>query len=174
MKRACLLAAAVVACVLVAEVASAQTTAAPYQRNRQAGVRDARGYGRYPIYRPRPPFNRPGRQQAAIAAGSFQRPYPYHLDYYRQRYGGGYEPYFGNLYGSPNIVGTQPFAFSQYPTTPYAAPYPATQPAPVIVAQPAPVAAPAATPSDQPAAASQVVCPHCQQLLELRWQPPQP
>lgn len=29
----------------------------------------------------------------------FQRPYPYHLDYYKMRYGGSYAPYFGNLYG---------------------------------------------------------------------------
>lgn len=35
-------------------------------------------------------------------AGSFQRPYPYHLDYYRAKWGGSYAPYFGNLYGPPN------------------------------------------------------------------------
>jgi hypothetical protein len=34
---------------------------------------------------------------------SFQRPYPYHLDYYRMKYGGSYAPYFGNLYGPPNV-----------------------------------------------------------------------
>lgn len=34
----------------------------------------------------------------------FQRPYPYHLDYYRMRYKGSYEPYFGNLYGPPIVV----------------------------------------------------------------------
>src|SRR5690606_34362013 len=33
----------------------------------------------------------------------FQRPYPYHLDYYRMKYGGGYDPYFGNLYGPPQF-----------------------------------------------------------------------
>lgn len=33
----------------------------------------------------------------------FQRPYPYHLDYYRMRFGGNYAPYFGNLYGPPAI-----------------------------------------------------------------------
>ena len=36
-----------------------------------------------------------------ISAGSFQRPYPYHLDYYKMRYGGSYAPYYGNLYGTP-------------------------------------------------------------------------
>ena len=35
----------------------------------------------------------------------FQRPYPYHLDYYRMRYGGTYEPYYsGGLYGTPQVV----------------------------------------------------------------------
>ena len=34
----------------------------------------------------------------------FQRPYPYHLDYYRMRYRGSYAPYFGNLYGPPTYV----------------------------------------------------------------------
>ena len=36
-----------------------------------------------------------------VSAGWFQRPYPYHLDYYKMRYGGSYAPYFGNLYGTP-------------------------------------------------------------------------
>jgi hypothetical protein len=39
-----------------------------------------------------------------ISAGWFQRPYPYHLDYYKMRYGGSYAPYFGNLYGTPQVV----------------------------------------------------------------------
>jgi hypothetical protein len=34
-----------------------------------------------------------------ISSAWFQRPYPYHLDYYKMRYGGSYAPYFGNLYG---------------------------------------------------------------------------
>ncbi len=34
-----------------------------------------------------------------------QRPYPYHLDYYKVRYGGSYAPYFGNLYGPPTYLG---------------------------------------------------------------------
>src|SRR5262249_20611369 len=33
----------------------------------------------------------------------FTRPYPYHLDYYRMKYGGSYAPYFGNLYGPPQV-----------------------------------------------------------------------
>ena len=37
-----------------------------------------------------------------MSSGWFQRPYPYHLDYYRMLYGGSYAPYFGNLYGPPN------------------------------------------------------------------------
>ncbi len=40
-------------------------------------------------------------QTPEINAGTFQRPYPYHLDYYKMRYGGSYAPYFGNLYGTP-------------------------------------------------------------------------
>jgi hypothetical protein len=44
-----------------------------------------------------------------VSAGWFQRPYPYHLDYYRMRYGGSYAPYFGNLYGPPNVVLASPY-----------------------------------------------------------------
>ena len=36
-----------------------------------------------------------------VSGSWFQRPYPYHLDYYKMRYGGSYAPYFGNLYGTP-------------------------------------------------------------------------
>jgi hypothetical protein len=43
------------------------------------------------------------------SAGSFQRPYPYHLDYYRAKWGGSYAPYFGNLYGPPNFFFGSPF-----------------------------------------------------------------
>ena len=39
--------------------------------------------------------------QGSYNDGWFQRPYPYHLDYYRMKYNGSYEPYFGNLYGPP-------------------------------------------------------------------------
>jgi hypothetical protein len=44
-----------------------------------------------------------------VSAGSFQRPYPYHLDYYKMRYGGSYAPYFGNLYGTPQVVNYPPY-----------------------------------------------------------------
>lgn len=37
-----------------------------------------------------------------FSGGWFQRPYPYHLDYYKMRYGGSYAPYYGNLYGPSN------------------------------------------------------------------------
>lgn len=51
------------------------------------------GFGRFE------PLNVP-----PVSAGWFQRPYPYHLDYYRMRYGGSYAPYFGNLYGPPQVA----------------------------------------------------------------------
>jgi hypothetical protein len=44
-----------------------------------------------------------------VSSGWFQRPYPYHLDYYRMRYGGSYAPYFGNLYGPPQVVTAPPY-----------------------------------------------------------------
>ena len=44
-----------------------------------------------------------------VNANWFQRPYPYHLDYYRMRYGGSYAPYFGNLYGPPQVVTAPPY-----------------------------------------------------------------
>jgi hypothetical protein len=47
----------------------------------------------FPRHRPAPNFN----------SFWFQRPYPYHLDYYRREYGGSYDPYFGNLYGPPAV-----------------------------------------------------------------------
>jgi hypothetical protein len=31
------------------------------------------------------------------------------LDYYKMRYGGSYAPYFGNLYGTPQIVNYPPY-----------------------------------------------------------------
>jgi len=46
---------------------------------------------------------------APVESGWFQRPYPYHLDYYRMRYGGSYAPYFGNLYGPPQVVTAPPY-----------------------------------------------------------------
>jgi hypothetical protein len=54
--------------------------------------------------RRRDDFRSVPRTPPQISAGWFQRPYPYHLDYYRMRYGGSYAPYFGNLYGTPQVV----------------------------------------------------------------------
>jgi hypothetical protein len=48
-------------------------------------------------------------QPPHVNAGWFQRPYPYHLDYYKLRYGGSYAPYFGNLYGPPQVVTAPPY-----------------------------------------------------------------
>jgi hypothetical protein len=45
--------------------------------------------------------------------GWFQRPYPYHLDYYRMRYGGSYAPYFGNISGPPVVLGPM-FGFGPF------------------------------------------------------------
>lgn len=41
------------------------------------------------------------RQIPQSSSAWFQRPYPYHLDYYKMKWGGSYAPYFGNLYGTP-------------------------------------------------------------------------
>jgi hypothetical protein len=76
-----------------------------YQMHANGGSPRGRGgshaehnHGRFPI------VNAP-----QINSGSFQRPYPYHLDYYRMRYGGSYAPYFGNLYGPPQVVTAPPY-----------------------------------------------------------------
>jgi hypothetical protein len=50
-----------------------------------------------------------GRTSPHISSGWFQRPYPYHLDYYRMKYHGSYAPYFGNLYGPPQVVTAPPY-----------------------------------------------------------------
>ena len=97
----------VVACEAIAEPAQA-----PYQRNAgEYGPRE------YPSgnHRPPPPrrddprgkphvFRRRPAERIEANSGYFRRPYPYHLDYYRMRYGGSYEPYAGNIYGPPNVV----------------------------------------------------------------------
>ena len=44
-----------------------------------------------------------------VQSGYFTRPYPYHLDFYKMRYGGSYAPYFGNLYGPPQVVTAPPY-----------------------------------------------------------------
>jgi hypothetical protein len=43
-----------------------------------------------------------GFAPAQFSGSYFTRPYPYHLDYYKMRYGGSYAPYYGNLYGPSN------------------------------------------------------------------------
>jgi hypothetical protein len=43
-----------------------------------------------------------GYSPQQFSGGYIQRPYPYHLDYYKMRYGGSYAPYYGNLYGQSN------------------------------------------------------------------------
>jgi hypothetical protein len=55
--------------------------------------------------RPDARFSRrpPIAPQPTVQGYWFQRPYPYHLDFYRQAYGGSYEPYFGFLYGTPSV-----------------------------------------------------------------------
>jgi hypothetical protein len=50
------------------------------------------------------------RQQTPnVQSRWFQRPYPYHLDFYKMKYGGSYAPYFGNLYGPPQVVTAPPY-----------------------------------------------------------------
>jgi hypothetical protein len=44
-----------------------------------------------------------------VQSNWFTRPYPYHLDYYKMRWGGSYAPYFGNLYGPPQVVTAPPY-----------------------------------------------------------------
>jgi hypothetical protein len=66
--------------------------------------------------------------------GYYSRPYPYHLDYYRMRYQGSYEPYAGNLYGPPLVQAPT------YVNPPYEAPQ--VNPPYVPVAQPFPVSSP--------------------------------
>lgn len=94
-------------------------------------------------------------QDASVAAGGFQRPYPYHLDYYRKAYGGSYAPYFGNLYGPPNVVlGAAPYAGYGYA---YPPPYAEAPPL-------------GAAPVGLPGGA--VYCPHCGEPLQVIGAPP--
>jgi hypothetical protein len=61
-------------------------------------------------WRDRRDFRRDSRfVSPQVSASWFQRPYPYHLDYYKMRYGGSYAPYFGNLYGTPQVVNYPPY-----------------------------------------------------------------
>lgn len=69
-------------------------------------------------------------QAPAVESGWFQRPYPYHLDYYRMRYGGSYAPYFGNLYGPPQVVTAPPYFGPYYGGFDYGSPYGFNAPVP--------------------------------------------
>jgi hypothetical protein len=58
----------------------------------------------------------------ASSGAWFQRPYPYHLDYYKTRFGGTYEPYYnGGMYGPPMYVA--PFAYDYGFGPPYGGGY---------------------------------------------------
>ena len=84
---------------LVAVVASAQPGGGSWSGYQRKGMYAGQGNGPWTNdwrHRPTPQYS------SQVSAGSFQRPYPYHLDYYRMKYGGSYAPYFGNLYGPPN------------------------------------------------------------------------
>jgi hypothetical protein len=70
-----------------------------FDGHRRDDRQDRRDFRRsYPMFR-----------SPQVTAGWFQRPYPYHLDYYKMRYGGSYAPYFGNLYGTPQAVYYPPY-----------------------------------------------------------------
>ncbi len=76
-----------------------------YQRSRSGNRNQSWGNHHPPQHKPdhhRP--TRPVVQAPSIESGHFVRPYPFHLDYYRMRWGGSYEPYFGNLHGPANII----------------------------------------------------------------------
>jgi hypothetical protein len=103
--------------VVVALLVDARVLAQPWQGG------DSQPNGRPPVYqqhafdghrrderRDRRDYRRDPRfASPQVSAGSFQRPYPYHLDYYKMRYGGSYAPYFGNLYGTPQVVNYPPY-----------------------------------------------------------------
>lgn len=99
-----------IACILFAgaELAPAQGVPPTYLRQRDTVYYGPGATG--PRVYLAPDYGDPNRgrlrhnSDRQVAAGGFTRPYPYHLDYYKQRYGGSYEPYAGNLYGPPNVV----------------------------------------------------------------------
>lgn len=83
-----------------------------YQRSRTPHGPTA-AYGFAPNYGHAPPVGHVGQvaphgyappQAPRVESGTFQRPYPYHLDYYKQKFGGSYDPYFGNLYGPQPVI----------------------------------------------------------------------
>ena len=128
----------------VTDQAAAQNGAAGPSYQRRRGEWSQEHYPRRGYY----PYHAPRGRGPAVSAGTFQRPYPYHLDYYKKQYGGSYEPYFGNLYGPPNVVLGAPFGPYGFPS-PYGYGF-----------QP-PYAAPAG-PQSPPV----TFCPHCRQPIE--------
>lgn len=96
-----MLAAALIECAL-APPAAAQPAGGPTYQRKGSWDGPDRGHHRDRRHHGFPQFT------SKVSAGTFQRPYPYHLDYYKMKYGGSYAPYFGNLYGPPinNFFGT--------------------------------------------------------------------
>lgn len=78
-----------------------------YQRSRAP-------HGYAPPVGPVPPHQHVPPQAPRVESGTFQRPYPYHLDYYKQKFGGSYDPYFGNLYGPQPVIVTPPYGGAVY------------------------------------------------------------
>ncbi len=112
------LAALVLAVTCAACATSAEPDGDPYSATRGEPVYQRHAYPQSPIRGRRGdprsmqnsgPLQNSGPPPQQINAGWFQRPYPYHLDYYRMRYGGSYAPYFGNLYGPPQVVTAPPY-----------------------------------------------------------------
>ncbi len=62
-------------------------------------------------YYPPNQFGPEHQAPAAYQSQWFRRPYPYHLDYYRMRYGGSYAPYFGNIYGPSVLFFAPPYPY---------------------------------------------------------------
>lgn len=105
---------AIVALALLANAASNSALAQGYQRLRGStapmhgggggGWSPGHGGGQHNYPKHHHGQYKPQEFSSHMSGGQFQRPYPYHLDYYRMKWGGSYEPYFGNLYGPPNVV----------------------------------------------------------------------
>jgi hypothetical protein len=99
MPRACLLAAALLLAAAVPACAQGPAGPALYQRERTgAGDWHARGghnqnwrggYGGVPGYGGYGGFYAPYFAPPVIAGSWYERPYPYHFDYYRNRWGAG-------------------------------------------------------------------------------------
>jgi hypothetical protein len=96
--------------VLGLACAGSLTSLAQSPQNSNGGPQNGAQHGRHPVYQRRGSdwgskgfdHRRQGQRfMPQMSSGWFQRPYPYHLDYYKMRYGGSYAPYFGNLYGTP-------------------------------------------------------------------------